>query len=337
MKDGSHSSQSAKTTPSGRRKRRKRSKISRKKRYGANKQISAVKGLDVVRDVRSTSVSSEISEGAMKDSEGEEEEVVVDVPPAHRLRSASNPGSGSEGKELINIPRKRRKLVDSLQNTSSSSQEKKIITPTPAIKKRKLNSLSVTLPVDLFKCEEPSTTPSIIPITPSHYSTPLSNDPLKKKKKKRIPYTLVEASKGNRCPTEGCDGYGHITGIYAMHFAVSGCPKAHGKTGEECRARREELNRLRNKNMPPQEEDPGGGLVMERSLRRTQRSSVGGVVGGGGNVTSLAMSKKIHSQVRLTFVTSHTLTYITLSTSHSPVTLFLPLTYITLSTSHPHL
>ena len=58
------------------------------------------------------------------------------------------------------------------------------------------------------------------------------------KKRKRIPYTLVEASKGNHCPTPGCDGVGHLTGMYAMHFAVSGCPKAHGKTPEECRARR---------------------------------------------------------------------------------------------------
>ncbi len=48
------------------------------------------------------------------------------------------------------------------------------------------------------------------------------------KKRKRIPYTLVEASKGNRCPTVGCDGKGHITGLYSMHYAVSGCPTARG-------------------------------------------------------------------------------------------------------------
>ena len=79
------------------------------------------------------------------------------------------------------------------------------------------------------------------------------------RKRKRIPYTLVEASKGNRCPTSGCDGVGHITGLYAMHFAVSGCPLAHGKTPEECKARREELNRLRTKTLPPQESGGGGG------------------------------------------------------------------------------
>ena len=88
---------------------------------------------------------------------------------------------------------------------------------------------------------------------------------LKPRKRRRIPYTLVEASKGNRCPTVGCDGVGHITGLYAMHFAVSGCPLAHGKTPDECRARREELNRLRSKNMPPE--------VIEESkpVRRTPR------------------------------------------------------------------
>ncbi len=54
-------------------------------------------------------------------------------------------------------------------------------------------------------------------------------------KRKRIPYTLVEAHKGNKCPTAGCNGIGHITGLYAMHYAVSGCPLAHGKTPEECK------------------------------------------------------------------------------------------------------
>ena len=57
------------------------------------------------------------------------------------------------------------------------------------------------------------------------------------KKRKRIPYSLVEVSKGNRCPTPGCTGIGHVTGMYAMHYAVSGCPKAHGKTPEECKVR----------------------------------------------------------------------------------------------------
>ncbi len=92
-----------------------------------------------------------------------------------------------------------------------------------------------------------------------------------------------------------------------MHFAVSGCPKAHGKTAEECKARREELNRLRNKNMSHDRgEEPvalsgGGGVSGDRALRRTQRSSIGGVVigrGEGGGVPGMSFSKKFNSQVR---------------------------------------
>ena len=82
-------------------------------------------------------------------------------------------------------------------------------------------------------------------------------------KKESVFHTsLVEVSKGNHCPTPGCTGIGHVTGMYAMHYAVSGCPKAHGKTPEECKvrdswtpplitpilffqARREELNKLK--------------------------------------------------------------------------------------------
>ena len=52
------------------------------------------------------------------------------------------------------------------------------------------------------------------------------NAPELPKKRKRIPFTLVEASKGVHCPTPGCQGLGHVTGLYAMHYAVSGCPLA---------------------------------------------------------------------------------------------------------------
>ena len=71
-----------------------------------------------------------------------------------------------------------------------------------------------------------------IPVPPSEVVAEegvVEGSPDTPKKRRRIPYTLVEASKGNRCPTPGCDGLGHVTGLYAMHFAVSGCPKARGQ------------------------------------------------------------------------------------------------------------
>ena len=123
----------------------------------------------------------------------------------------------------------------------------------------------------------PSEAAAIVSTSPSTVSNSSSPDRLKKRK--RIPYTLVEASKGNHCPTPGCDGVGHITGLYAMHFAVSGCPRAHGKTPEECRARREELNRLRSKNLPPSEEVVEEGPVVRRTAR-TGGGSGSGSVGG---------------------------------------------------------
>ena len=71
----------------------------------------------------------------------------------------------------------------------------------------------------------------------------------------------------------GCDGLGHITGLYAMHFAPSGCPLAHGKTPEECKSRRIALNHLRQKSLPakPQTSPP----KPLRKTPRTGQSSVG--------------------------------------------------------------
>ena len=71
--------------------------------------------------------------------------------------------------------------------------------------------------IDLLFLQAPPTS------TPARKRTAI---PSRKKSRKRIPFTLVEASKGNHCPTPGCDGHGHVTGLYAMHYAVSGCPIA---------------------------------------------------------------------------------------------------------------
>lgn len=159
---------------------------------------------------------------------------------------------------------------------------------TPAVKRRKVLSD--------FKSEPGQILLGISPITAD-----------RPRKKKRIPFTLVEASKGNRCPTEGCEGLGHITGLYAMHFAVSGCPIARGKTAEECKARRKELNRLLSKSIPNEGEEEsrsGGGVVPgERSLRRTQRSTMDDLVGGGrASVASLSIGRKAQAQVSKLYV-----------------------------------
>lgn len=38
-----------------------------------------------------------------------------------------------------------------------------------------------------------------------------------------------------KCPTSGCDGRGHMTGRFEMHHTISGCPKYHNMTPQECK------------------------------------------------------------------------------------------------------
>ena len=143
------------------------------------------------------------------------------------------------------------------RESASSDTEQDIKPSLPPVKLRREK-------LPLQATDTPHQTPSVSTVNTDSKPdiaalTAVSVSSHRPRKRKRIPYTLVEASKGNRCPTSGCDGVGHITGLYAMHFAVSGCPLAHGKTPEECKARREELNRLRTKTLPPQESGGGGG------------------------------------------------------------------------------
>lgn len=246
--------------------------MGQKKRPGPSKQLGGrLRGSGLSEDAGDTSLSTG---SEFTDSEWVESHVrVKEHPPL---------GAGVDVKD----ERKRKKGPEAL--SQGVGVESADVGPLP--KKRRLLSPGLGLKAE----------PNLLHSgpTPSDLTfSPLTPD---RPKKKRIPYTLVEASKGNRCPTEGCDGHGHITGMYEMHFAVSGCPKAHGKTAEECRARREELNRLRTKNMSHEGEEPSSirGVVLgERSLRRTQRSSVEDIVSGRGSVASLSMSRKMQSQV----------------------------------------
>ena len=108
-----------------------------------------------------------------------------------------------EKSERVTIPQL------SLSDTSTCSTNTNTVTP---------DSTHVSNPPAVPPQASPI--PSATPIRRRASTTP------RKKGRKRIPFTLVEASKGNKCPTAGCKGLGHVTGLYAMHYAVSGCPLA---------------------------------------------------------------------------------------------------------------
>lgn len=286
-----------------RRKYRRRNKKRRGfgvKQVGSNKSGAAAAGAtdEVEYSTSSIGSSSECSDREDIKVEVEVEVKGEDGSSSQRLRSASTSGcvaaegSGFVVSEAGKGQTKRRKLDALLHQVSLHSRAGGSPATTTT---RKRKTLSMSAVDEDFKLEPDISPSSALAGSPAPLGRP--------KKKKRIPYTLVEASKGNHCPTEGCEGRGHITGMYAMHFAVSGCPKAHGKTAEECKARREELNRLRSKNMPQEgagsESVVVGDVVLgERTLRRTQRSCVEDLVSGRGNPTSLSITRKMQAQVR---------------------------------------
>ena len=294
-KGGSGTSTSASSSKSS---TSRKNMFRKKKQLGVSRQMFPSAAAARVDVVRSMGISSDISDEseAVTNSDG-------DTRPTRQLRSSRSDDSDKEKKTL------KRKKFDRMtvpQHQTSSQEEKKTLeSDTPSAKREKVT------PPDV-KLEEAQAMPSLNPPSSSSdacFISPASMVlPGMKRKKKRIPYTLVEASKGNKCPTEGCDGIGHITGMYAMHFALSGCPLAHGKTAEECKARRNELNRLRSKSMPDEAEGVvGESDVGDRPVRRTQRSMLGGLLVGGAGERSqsvLPYSKKITSQVGSQLISS---------------------------------
>lgn len=112
---------------------------------------------------------------------------------------------------------------------SADKVEKGERVPIPQFSLSDTSSTNNTITPDSAKINKPPKQPNPETATPS--ATPLRRQvstPRKKGRKgrKRIPFALVEASKGNRCPTPNCKGLGHATGLYAMHYTVSGCPIA---------------------------------------------------------------------------------------------------------------
>ena len=268
--------------------------MKRKTKLTAFKQTLPETSMARMEVVQGISVSSVISDDNVAITSNE-----VDMLPSRNLRSCQSDDSDKE-----KYPPKCKKL--DLILAQDLGEEK--LTTIPLEKRRKVSSVKI-------KLEEDNASPTLTlhsSSSPTFFTSPVSmmQPRTKKNKKRRIPYTLVEASKGNKCPTVGCDGIGHTTGMYAMHFAVSGCPLAHGKTAEECKARRDELNRLRVKSMPEEEEGEEDGAVGgwdsgDRPLCRSQRSVMGGTVVGGGSgsvPTMMSCYKKISSQVRLSFL-----------------------------------
>lgn len=74
---------------------------------------------------------------------------------------------------------------------------------------------------------------SLSDVSPS--SSPVKEPDYKTLKTSFKTFYVKNSAIQKRCPTQGCDGKGHLTGKFSMHHTVSGCPKHHDMTAEECR------------------------------------------------------------------------------------------------------
>lgn len=246
--------------------RRNRQRLTRRKQTSSTESSSEGDEREEGEGDEGADTSMETSQ-----SDGETHPVAVKMEPnlevgGQRLRTKS---SGSDH----SVTGKKRSWVEVSETTSQEEvEEEDVVMDTKQV-----------IPSQFRLSSKPgnqTTTSDESDLKPVSMAMLTTGDVKTHKKRKRIPYTLVEASKGNHCPTPGCDGLGHLTGMYAMHFAVSGCPKAHGKTPDQCRARRAELNRLRLKAIPPITEATTSSLEtneghIERSARRVSRVTGG--------------------------------------------------------------
>lgn len=91
-------------------------------------------------------------------------------------------------------------------------------TVTNAVKKKRGRPRKIQSPLEIPQTEyESESSPSTLNIS--------KTDTKERQVVKRI----------KKCPTVGCDGQGHMTGKFEMHHTISGCPKYHNMTPQECK------------------------------------------------------------------------------------------------------